>query len=74
MTSKQFYVRLFSTSSQDIYPENTKTRFTIKLPETLELIGEWECGLVEFFHHKIIGSKSVVQEREIKLLVNEINQ
>lgn len=58
MSNQQFYVRLFSTSSQHIYPLNTKTAFTCHLPHPIELHGTWEVGLVEFFHDKIIGVKS----------------
>lgn len=72
VTTDQFYVRLFSTSSQEIYPDNTKSHFTIKLPEPLELKGEWECGLVEFFHDKIIGHK--MEERSIILSQEEIEK
>lgn len=53
-----FYVTLFSTSSQHDYPENTKTRFTCALPQPINLKGTWEVGLVQFFHDKIIGTKN----------------
>lgn len=31
----------------DVHPENTLTEFKIKLPQPLELVGEWEVGLAE---------------------------
>lgn len=69
----QFYVTLFSISSQDVYPENTKTRFTCALPQPLSLDGTWEVGLVQFFHDKIIGTKKKL-ESPITFETNEIVQ
>ena len=42
-----FYLTLPSNSSMEVYPDNTMTNFVTKLPNRLELIGEWEVGLVE---------------------------
>lgn len=72
MTS-QFYVTLFSTSSQDVYPNNTKTNFTCILPQPINLQGNWELGLVQFFHDKIIGTKNAL-EKPIIFETKEIEQ
>lgn len=68
----QFFLHLFSNSSQHVYPSNTKTSFIIKLPKTIELKGNYECGLVEFYHDKIIGNKSSIQEKPIVLPMSEM--
>ena len=40
-----FYLYLPSNTSIDTYPDNGPTGFTINLPNTLELNGEWEVAL-----------------------------
>jgi len=42
-----FYVTLPSNSSIRYYPDNTTTRYTTRLENTLALTGDWEVGLVE---------------------------
>ena len=42
-----FYLTLPSNSSQEYFPDNTKTEFTTKLSSTIELSNEWEVGLAE---------------------------
>ena len=52
MTSdpKQFYVTLFSNGSQELFPENTKSSFSITLTQAIDLgpNDTWEVGLCEF--------------------------
>lgn len=43
----EFFVTLFSNSSQDVYPENTMSRFTCRLPRPIKLEGNYKVGLVE---------------------------
>ena len=43
----RFHLMLPSNSSMDYYPENTVARFTTKLPNNIDLDGEWEVGLSE---------------------------
>ena len=47
--SNQFYVTLFSNSSNDIYKDNTLAAFTIKLAQPIELnyAENWEVGICE---------------------------
>ena len=47
---KHFYVTLFSNASQELFPENTKSSFTIELPQPIDLgpNDTWEVGLCEF--------------------------
>ncbi len=42
-----FYLTLPSNSSKDFYPDNTLTHYFTKLPQAVDLKGEWEVGLVE---------------------------
>ena len=42
-----YYLTLPSNSSQEYFPDNTKTEFTTKLSSTIELSNEWEVGLAE---------------------------
>ena len=43
----QFYVTCPSNSSMQLYPNNTLSRFTVKLNKEMELSGQWEVGLCE---------------------------
>ena len=42
-----FYLVLPSNSSLDFFPQNTLTEYTTCLPNTINLTGDWEVGLVE---------------------------
>ena len=55
--SNQFFVRLFSTQSQHLYKNNTKTSFTCHLPKPIVLDASYECGLCSIYHDKIVGVK-----------------
>ena len=41
-----FYLTLPSNSSMNYFPENKVNNFTTKLPQNIELSGDWEVGLV----------------------------
>ena len=43
----QFYIRLPSNSSKNIYPENRTSSYVTKLPDEIHLTGRWEIGLKE---------------------------
>jgi len=45
-----FHVTLPSDSSLDTYPNNTTSRFTVKLPDRIVLDDEYEVGLAEFIY------------------------
>ena len=47
MTDNQFFVHLYSNSSDAYFPDNTPYRFTSVLPETISLSGRWYCALTE---------------------------
>ena len=42
-----FYLVLPSNNSLDFFPQNTLTEYTTCLPNTINLTGDWEVGLVE---------------------------
>jgi len=42
-----FYLTLPSNSSTHYYPNNTVTRYTTRLENSISLSGDWEVGLVE---------------------------
>jgi len=54
----EFYVTLFSTSSQKLYPNNSQSKFTVKLPRPLTFNSneKWCVGLVDCSHPGIIGT------------------
>jgi len=48
MNSRRFYLTLPSNSSMQLYPNNTATQYTIKLPRPINLHGgDWEVALTE---------------------------
>jgi len=42
-----FYLTLTSNASLQTYPRNTVANYTIKLPSSVQLDGDWEVGLIE---------------------------
>ncbi|CAH1774166.1 unnamed protein product [Owenia fusiformis] len=44
---KDIYFYLSSTDSTNIYPNNTASEFTVKLPRYFYLKGKWKIGLVD---------------------------
>lgn len=50
-----FYVTLFSNSSQKFYPNNSLSKFTARLPKPLNFFKSYKVGLVEIQCPKIIG-------------------
>lgn len=47
--SKGFFLTLPSNSSSATFPLNTVVNFTVQLPETLSLEGDWEVALAECY-------------------------
>lgn len=62
-----FYVTLFSNGSLDYYPENSLSKFTVKLPYTIETAndGNWLVGLHSASHTNI--EKQLAEEIVIKI-------
>ena len=40
-----FYITLPSNSSEDAFPENNASEYSVRLPHWIQLKGEWEIGL-----------------------------
>lgn len=61
--AKDFYMTLPSNSSRDYFPDNTTSKFRTKLPQNINLEGEWEVGLraINFPHdwYTITTSQSI---------------
>ena len=45
-----FYLTLPSNASTDIFPDNKTTGYRIKLPETINLEGDWEVGVYSIIY------------------------
>ena len=45
MSGTHFYLTLPSNASSDIFPDNKTTSYRVKLPQAINLRGEWEVGL-----------------------------
>ncbi|CAB3996273.1 Hypothetical predicted protein [Paramuricea clavata] len=45
MSGTHFHLTLPSNASSDIFPDNKTTSYRIKLPQAINLSGEWEVGL-----------------------------
>lgn len=72
----EFYVHLFSSTNQDLYPENSTSKFTVRLPKPLELDNnEWYVGLVDCSHPVILGTVEGQGEQDVVMFpeVNSVN-
>ena len=45
-----FYLTLPSNASTDIFPDNKTTGYRIKLPQTIDLEGDWEVGVYSIIY------------------------
>ena len=45
MSGTHFYLTLPSNASSDVFPDNKTTSYRVKLPQTIDLEGNWEVGL-----------------------------
>ena len=45
MSGTHFYLTLPSNASSDVFPDNKTTSYRMKLPQTIDLEGNWEVGL-----------------------------
>ena len=50
------FLYLSSDDSEAFYPDNKPNHFTVKLPGTLKLPGQWECALTEVVYHTEFNS------------------
>lgn len=56
--SDNFYITLFSNSSQNLFEKNSTSKFTVRLPKPIYVKENeaWEVGLVDCYHPVIIGT------------------
>ena len=45
MSGTHFYLALPSNASLDVFPDNKTTEYRVKLPQPIDLDGNWEVGL-----------------------------
>jgi hypothetical protein len=45
MSGTHFYLTLPSNASLDVFPDNKTTEYRVKLPQPIDLDGNWEVGL-----------------------------
>jgi hypothetical protein len=50
MNGTHFYLTLPSIASLDVFPDNKTTEYRVKLPQPIELDGNWEVGLYSIFY------------------------
>ena len=50
MSGTHFYLTLPSNASLDVFPDNKTTEYRVKLPQHIELDGNWEVGLYSIFY------------------------
>lgn len=55
LKENEFFVTVFSNSSQDYYPDNTISKFTTRLPRPIKLDGNYKVGLIEIQYPPIVG-------------------
>lgn len=58
-----FYLTLLSNSSMDYFPENSLAHFFTKLPQKIDLLGNWIVGITEIAFN--ISSSSKPKKRKI---------
>lgn len=76
LNENEFYVTLFSNSSQDIYPENTMSRFTCRLPRPIKLEGNYRVGLVEIQYppfQGVVSNNELSDEFEDEITLPEVS-
>ncbi len=45
MSRTHFYLTLPSNASLDVFPNNKTTKYHVKLPQAVDLEGDWEVGV-----------------------------
>ena len=52
MADRQFYLWLPSNSSSEVFPQNTLAEYQVRLPNSIQLSGDWEVALTEIQYKK----------------------
>ena len=72
METRSFYVTLPSNSNMDIYPDNKKANYKVRLPRTLYLKNKYEVALVEIEYP--ITWDTFSQGESYKIIVKDMNR
>ena len=65
MSGAHFYLTLPSNASTDIFPDNKTTGYRIKLPQAIDLEGEWEVGMYSIIYPNTWYTLENNQQRSI---------
>ena len=60
MGQKNFFIFLSSKDSLSYHQDNTPSNFIVELKERLQIIGEWEVGICDFFCSETISQKCYI--------------
>ena len=60
MEQNSFFIFLSSEDSLSYHPDNTPSNFIVELKESLQIIGEWEVGICDFFCSETISQKCYI--------------
>lgn len=70
---KEFYLTLLSNSSQEYYPENKTSSFTVHLPNKIELNNNWEVAIVEI-HYQYTFFNVTTNNNQINIEIKTNNE
>ena len=60
MEQNSFFIFLSSEDSLSYHPDNNPYNFIVELKESLQIIGEWEVGICDFFCSETISQKCYI--------------
>lgn len=68
-SNSSFYLTLLSGCSSDYYPENSLSKFTVKLPQELNCTnGDWDVGLTRFSFTSLEDTTFLETVEEVKVI------
>jgi hypothetical protein len=68
MESQGFYITLPSNASLDVYPNNTLTKYTVRLPRTLYLKEGYEVALAEIMYPRSWETMNKTEDYSIRVM------
>ena len=60
MEQNSFFIFLSSEDSLSYHPDNNPYNFIVELKESLQIIGEWEVGICDFFCSETTSQKCYI--------------
>ena len=55
MNNDNFYLFISSKDSLSFHPDNEGSNFIVELPESVNLYGDWEIALCDFYHNQEVN-------------------